>query len=114
MVNVVTAGRFKGEKIKTDGERVFIPLGRECLVITPEIVNHIRMIILAQNRRFLSGFIRGLFGKWLGNSAWLSAIQSAQSNSQYRIRISYRDGTASVCIVDNRVLDQLAVSFDFL
>ena len=26
----------------------------------------------------------------------------------------YRDGTASVCVVDEHVLDQLAVTFDFL
>lgn len=114
MVNVVTAGRFKGKRIKTDGEGVFIPFGREHLDITPEIVDHIRIMSVTQNRSFFSGFLRGFFAKWLGNTAWLSAIQSAQGRSQFRIRIAYRDGTASVCVVDSRVLDQLAVMFDFI
>lgn len=114
MVNVVTVGRFKGKRIKADSESAFIPFGREYLDITSEIVDHIKMMSMAQNRRFLSGFIRGFFAKWLGNTAWLSAIQSAQGNSQYRIRIAYRDGTARVCVVDSRVLDQLAVIFGFI
>lgn len=110
MVNVVTAGRFKGKRIKADCEGVFIPFGRERLEITPEIVDHIRMMSAIQNRSFLRGF----FAKWLGSTAWLSAIQSAQGKSQFRIRIAYRDGTASVCAIDNRVLDQLAVIFDLI
>ena len=114
MVNVVTAGRFKGKRIKADGEWVFILFGREHLDITSEIVDHIRMMSATQNRSFLSGFFRGLFAKWLGNTAWLSAIQSAQCKSQFRIRIAYRDGTSSVCVVDSRILDQLAVTFDFI
>ena len=114
MVNVVTAGRFKGKRIKADCEGVFIPFGREHLDITPEIVDHIRMLSATQNRSFLSGFIRGFFAKCLGSMAWLSAIQSAQGKSQFRIRIAYRDGTSSVCVVDSRILDQLAVTFDFI
>ena len=114
MVNVVTAGRFKGKKIKADSEGAFIPFGREHLDITLEIVDHIRMMSATQNRSFLSGFIRGFFAKWLGSTAWLSAIQSAQGKSQFRIKIAYRDGTASVCVVDSRVLDQLAVTIDLI
>lgn len=114
MVNVVTAGRFKGKRIKTDSEGVFIPLEGEHLDITPEIVDHIRMMSVTQNRSFLSGFLRGFFAKWLGSTAWLSAIQSAQEKSQFRIRIAYRDGAASVCVVDNRMLDQLVVTFDLI
>ena len=109
MVNVVSAGRFKGKRIKADCEGVFIPFGREHLDITPEIVDHIRMM-----SSFLSGFLRGFFSKWLGSTAWLSAIQSAQGKSQFRIRIAYRDGTASVCVIDDCVLDQLAVTFDLI
>ncbi len=114
MVNVVTAGRFKGKRIKADSEGAFIPFGRENLGITPEIVDHIKMVSTTQNRSFLSGFLRGVFAKWFGTTAWLSAIQSAQGNSQFRIRIVYRDGTTSVCLVDSRILDQLAVTFEFV
>jgi hypothetical protein len=114
MVNLVTAGRFKGKRIKVNSEGAFIPFGREHLDIMPEIVDHIKIISAMQNRRFFSGFLRGFFAKWLGNTAWLSAVQSAQSQSQFRIRIAYRDGTASVCVIDNRVLDQLAVTFDLI
>ncbi len=112
MVNVITAGRFKGKRIKADSESAFIQFGREHLDITCEIVDHIKMMSVTQNRSFFSGFIRGFFAKWLGNTAWLSAIQSAQSKNQYRIKIVYRDGTASVCVIDADVLDQLAVTFD--
>lgn len=114
MINIVTAGRFKGKRIKADSEGAFIPFGREHLDITREIVDHIRMMSVTQNRSFLGGIIRGFFAKCLGNTAWLSAIQSAQGKSQYRIRIVYRDGTASVCVIDEQVLDQLAVIFEFL
>ena len=44
MVNVVTAGRFKGKRIKADSEGAFIPFGREHLDITSEIVDHIKMM----------------------------------------------------------------------
>ena len=114
MINVVTAGRFKGKRIKADCEGVFIRFGREQLDITPEIIDHIRMMSATQNRSFRSGFIKGFFAKWLGSTAWLSAIQSAQGKSQFRIRMAYRDGTASVCVIDNRVLDQLAVTFELI
>lgn len=114
MINRITAGRFKGKFIRTDGNCVYIPFGREHLDITSEIVDHIRMMSVEQSRSFLSGFMRGLLAKWLGNTSWLSAIQSAQAKSRYRIRIAYRDGTASVCVVDSHVIDQLAVTFDFL
>lgn len=114
MVNVVTAGRFKGKRIKNNSEAAFIVFGREHLDITPEIVDHIRIMSVTQNRNFLSGFLRGFFTKWLGSTAWLSAIQSAQGNCQFRIRMTFRDGTANVCIVDNHILDQLAVTFDFI
>lgn len=59
MVNVVAAGRFKGKRIKVDSEGAFIPFGREHLDITPEIVDHIRMMSIMQNRSFFSGFFRG-------------------------------------------------------
>ena len=45
MVNVVTAGRFKGKRIKADSEGAFIPFGREHLDITSEIVDHIKMML---------------------------------------------------------------------
>ena len=112
MVNVVTAGRFKGKRIKSDREGAYIPFGREHLDITPEIVDHIRMMGATQNRSFINGFLR-FFPKWLG-IAWILATQSAQGKHEFRIRIAYRDGTASVCVVDSRVLDQLAVTFDFI
>lgn len=48
MVNVVTAGRFKGKRIKADSEGAFIPFGREHLDITSEIVDHIKMMSMAQ------------------------------------------------------------------
>lgn len=47
MVNVVTAGRFKGKRIKADSEGAFIPFGREHLDITSEIVDHIKMMRMA-------------------------------------------------------------------
>lgn len=36
MVNVVTAGRFKGKRIKADCEGVFISFGREHLDINAD------------------------------------------------------------------------------
>lgn len=113
MVNVVTAGRFEGKKIKAGTETAFIPIKRERLDITHEIVDHIRLMDVVQEKSFFSGLLRGCFAKWLGNTAWLSAIQSAHSKCKYRIRIAYRDGTASVCIVDSQILDQLAVTCNY-
>ena len=78
------------DSIKTDGDYVYIPFGSEHLNITNEIVDYIRMMSVEQSRSFLSGFLRGLLAKWLGNTTWLSAIQSAQAKSRYRIRIAYR------------------------
>ena len=60
MVNVVTAGRFKGKRIKVGCEGVLIPFGREHLDITPEIVDHIRMMGATRNRSFINGFHRFL------------------------------------------------------
>lgn len=114
MVNVVAAGRFKGKRIKVDSEGAFIPFGREHLDITPEIVDHIRMMSIMQNRVSLAVF-RGFLLNGLATLHGYRAIQSAQGNkSQFRIRIAYRDGTSSICVVDSRILDQLAVTFDFI
>lgn len=114
MVNVVTAGRFKGKRIKNDGERVYIPIGREQLEITSEIVDHITIMSTMQNRSFINSCLRGFLARGLGNTAWLSAIQSAQGKSQFRIRIAYRDRSASVCVVDEAILDYLAVTFELI
>ena len=114
MINRITAGRFKGKRICAKGDRVFIPYGRETIEITHEIVDHIRVVSEAQNRGFTSGFLRGALARCFGRTAWLSAIQSAREKSQYRVRIAYRDGTASVGVIDTGVLDQLAVLFDIL
>lgn len=77
MVNVVTAGRFKGKRIKADCERVFIPFGREHLDITPEIVDHIRMLSATQNRSFLSGFLRGFL---------LNVLAARHGYRRFRVR----------------------------
>lgn len=105
MINIITAGRFKGKSIRTDGDCVYIPFGSEHLDITNENVDHIKMMSAEQSKNFLSGFLRGLLAKWSENTTWLYAIQSAQAKSRYRIRKAYRDGTASVCVVNPHVID---------
>lgn len=74
IVNVVTAGRFKGKKIKPSIETAFIPIASERLNITHEIIDHIRLLDVVQEKSFFSGLLRGCFAKWLGKTAWLSAI----------------------------------------
>ena len=77
MINVVTAGRFKGKRIKVDCEGVFIPFGREHLDITPEIIDHIRMMSATQNRSFRSGFIKGFF---------LNGLAARHGYRRFRVR----------------------------
>ena len=114
--NRITAGRFKGRIIKVAGDEVFIPFGRERLHINREIVDNIKIMNVVQNRSFLSGFLRGYFADWWfdDNAALLAAVQSARGKSNYRIKITYRDGAASICDVEADVFDQLAVNFDIL
>lgn len=114
MINRITAGRFKGKIIKSDINGVYIPFGSENLYITNEFVDYLKIVNVEQNKSFLSGLIRGVLAKWFGNTAWLSAIQSAQAKSRYRIKIAYRDGTVSIFVVNSNIIDLLAVTFSFI
>lgn len=104
MKNYVQVGRLTGAKIKyKDNNLIYEIRNREEIIIDATIVSYIENIGTIENRNFMSGFLRGFFGKFLGNTAWLSAIQSANSNMLYNLRITYCDGSRSIALVDYNV-----------
>lgn len=56
-----------------------------------------------ENRSFWSGLLRGWLGKMFGNTAWLAAIQSAKPNILHNLRVTYRDGSRSIFLVDHKL-----------
>lgn len=38
-----------------------------------------------------------------GNTAWLAAIQSAKPNILHNLRVTYRDGSRSIFLVDHKL-----------
>lgn len=112
MTNKVIAGRFAGKRIRNDDGAIYIPLSNGSLYLTPEIVSYIRVINTIQNKNFLSGLLRGLPAKLLGNTAWISAIQSAKYNYYFNIKITYRNGENSVAVVDFQTFEQFASIYE--
>ena len=108
MKNKIASGNFSGKKIRSKGEHVFIRIRGGRLYFTTEVVDHIKLISVIQQKSFLSGWLRGLFSKCLGISAWLSAMQSAKAKYLYTVQIVYRDGSVSVSLIDSKKLEKLA------
>lgn len=76
------------------------------------IVQRLQIINTETNRKIFNGFIRGLIGKWFGNTMWLSAIESAKSNYQYLCKLIYQDGSCSMILVNSKVFNAISIRVD--
>ena len=112
VTNKIIAGRFRSRKIKNADGMIYVLINGERLELTPEIVDHVRILGALQNKSFISGLVRGILAKLLGNTAWLSAIQSAKSNYDYNVKIVYRDGSSSVVVINFDIMEHLAASYE--
>lgn len=101
MKNYIQAGRLAGTKIVYKRNNLYYKVShQEEVVVNRAIVRKVECIGVVHNKNFISGFLRGLFGKFLGSTAWLSAVQSAKNNTFYNLKIIYRDNSASIILVD--------------
>ena len=102
MKNYVQVGRLSGAKILyRDSELVFRVNHQEEISIDRRLVEFVEHLGTLENRSFWSGLIRGWAGKVFGNTAWLAAIQSAKPNILHNLRITYRDGSRSIVLVEH-------------
>lgn len=114
VTNKIIAGRFSGKKIKNADGMIYVLINGERLELSPEIVDHVRILGTLQNKSFFSGLIRGLPARLLGDTAWLSAIQSAKSNYDYNVKIVYRDGSSSVGVINFAIMEHLAANYEIV
>ena len=49
------------------------------------IAQSVKCIATEESKSFVSGLLRGYFGRLLGNNAWLAALQSARVNKDYSL-----------------------------
>lgn len=112
-MNKVVAGRLSGHKIKMAGGTPEIMVNAiEGIPIDRLIVQRLQILSTEANRKVLSGFIRGLIGKWFGSTMWLSAIGSARSNYQYLCKLIYRDNFCSTVLVDSKLFNAISTRVD--
>lgn len=112
MNNRIVAGRFSGKRIKMKNGVIYIPINGDKLELTSEIVDHVIILGTIHNKSFLSGLLRGLPAKSFGETAWLSAMQSARNKYAYNIKIVYRDRSASVVIACQAIMQNLAARYE--
>ena len=105
-MNKVQAGRFENKRVSIKKECLRIHLGwKDYLLLTPEIVSHIQIIDATASANILSGFWRGFFSKLIpSQTLWLSSVLSAKRNTTYTIKITYRDGSASILLINAQYL----------
>lgn len=105
-MNKVQAGRFKNKRISIEKEWLRIHLGwKDYLLLTPEIISRIQVIDANSSLNVLSGFWRGFFSRFIpSQTLWLSSVLSAKRNTTYTAKITYRDGTASILIINAQSL----------
>lgn len=112
-MNKVIAGRFSGRRIITRGNAPEILISRNVGVpIDRIIVLKLQVLNIEQRRKVSSGFLRGFFGKMLGSTMWLSAIQSAKSRYSYLCKLTYRDNTSSTMLIDERTFGLISTRVD--
>ena len=114
-MNKVTAGRFTGRRVGLQGALPCICLGwRRRLVLDRLIVQQVQLLCSHSDKSPLSGWLLGSFGRFLGQTMWLSAIQSARSRSSFLCKVSYRDGSCSILLLDEVLFSALSTAADIL
>lgn len=109
-MNKVTAGRFTNKRVSSQKSWLRIHMGwGEYLLLTPEIIWHIQIIDSIAVPGTMSGFLRGAFSGLLpSRSLWLASVLSAKRRSAYTVKITYRDGSASILQLSAKYLAVLA------
>ena len=112
-MNTVTTGRFAGRRVGLQGALPCIRLGwRRRPVLDRLIVHHVQLLCSRSDKSPVSGWLRGSFGKMLGQTMWLSAIQSARSRSSFLCKVVYRDGSCSILLLDETLFSALSTEAD--
>lgn len=112
-MNKVVAGRFSGRKIRKKGNSPEILISHtEGIPIDRLIVLKLQILNIEANRKVSSGFIRGITGKMLGSTMWLSAIQSAKPRYEYLCKLTYRDNSSSTIIIDSKTFQLISTKVD--
>lgn len=109
-MNKVQAGRFQGKRVTMNKDWLRIHLGwKDSLLLTPGMISHMQIMGAASSPDVLSGFWRGVFSRLIpSRSLWLSSVLSAKRNTIYTVKITYRDGSASILTIDAPHLAVLA------
>lgn len=99
MTNYIISGRLAGSKIKYQNGELMYKTNHYSAIVDNTLVQSITCIATEENKSFISSFLRGYFGRMLGTTAWLSALQSARSNRIYTLKVKYWDNSVSLVLV---------------
>lgn len=113
MMNKVVAGRFKGKKIVLKGISPEIVIqSNERIPIDRIVVQRLQLLNIEEKRKAINGFVRGYFGKMLGSTMRLSAIQSARPVYRYLCKLIFRDGSSSTVLINAKTFILLSAKVD--
>ena len=112
-MNKVVAGRFKGKRIAIKGISPEIVIrSNERIPIDRLVVQRLQILNIEEKRKAINGFVRGYFGKMLGSTMWLSAIQSARPEYRYLCKLTFWDGSSSTILINSKTLILLSTKVD--
>ena len=102
-MNKVIAGRFVNKRLSPVQGILHIHLkwGKR-LPLTPDIIAYIQIIGKASMPKVSSGFLRGSLAKTIpSRTLWLASVLSAKHKTTYTVKITYRDGSSSIVLLNN-------------
>lgn len=103
MKNYIISGRLAGAKVKYKHGDLFYKANHKYIVVDNTLVQAVKCIATEESKSFVSGLLRGYFGRLLGNNAWLAALQSARNHTLYTLKVTYWDDSASMVLVNYKL-----------
>ena len=78
MKNYIISGQLAGAKVKYKNGDLLYKANYQYIVVDDTLAQSVKCIATEESKSFVSGLLRGYFGRLLGNNAWLAALQSAK------------------------------------
>ena len=99
MKDYIISGRLAGAKVKYKNGDLLYKVNHQDIVVDHALVQSVTCIATEDSKSFVSGLLRGYFGRLLGNNAWLAALQSAKNRTLYTLKVKYWDDSVSIVLV---------------
>lgn len=103
MKNYIISGQLAGAKVKYKNGDLLYKANYQYIVVDDTLAQSVKCIATEESKSFVSGLLRGYFGRLLGNNAWLAALQSARNHTLYTLKVTYWDDSASMVLVNYKL-----------